>query len=138
MLEQEFPGLHAGYKISSPKSFNNNCLAWALGDKQRWWEKGRGCYWPDNELDDDTVAGWIRIFELSGYETSEGFDLEDGFERVAIFADRNGPTHVARQMDNGEWTSKLRKGNDTEHRTAHALEGDIYGTIIQVIRRRIK
>ncbi|MCI0637958.1 MAG: hypothetical protein L0Y72_23715 [Gemmataceae bacterium] len=38
------------------------------------------------------------------------------------------PTHAARQLPTGRWSSKLGPSEDIEH-DLHALEGEIYGTI---------
>lgn len=59
-----------------------------------------------------------------------------GFQKVAFFVGANGvPTHAARQLPSGLWTSKLGEWEDIEH-TLHALEGDIYGTVALLLKRR--
>ena len=50
--------------------------------------------------------------------------LEIGFEKVAIYSDAHGPQHVARQLPDGKWTSKLGQQVDVEHSTLSVLEGD--------------
>ena len=112
-------------------------MAWALDDKTRWWEKGRGCYWPDDNIPDDTVEGWIRIFEMSGYVKADSKEIESGFEK-AIYSNDEGPTHAARQTNEGQWTSILGWGHDIDHETADALEGKEYGSIVQVMKRRVQ
>jgi hypothetical protein len=58
-----------------------------------------------------------------------------GLEKVALYADANGcPTHVARQLPNGRWTSKLGELEDIEH-DLPALEGDLYGSVTLVLKR---
>ena len=42
-------------------------------------------------------------------------DPEPGLEKVAVFADETGPTHAARQLADGMWTSRLGRSEDTEH-----------------------
>src|SRR5438132_472849 len=49
--EESFPGLvSAGYRVSSPKDPNHNCMAYAAGDTSRKWDPARipvpGYYWP--------------------------------------------------------------------------------------------
>ncbi len=139
MLEESFPGLKSTkYRIASPVNFNNNCLGWALGDTNRWWEKGRGCYWPDEDIPDDAVEGWITVFEFSGYRKTDTSELEPGFEKVAICAKAGEPTHAARQMSSGRWTSKLGWGHDIEHDTLKSLEGLAYGTVAEILKRERK
>ena len=36
-------------------------------------------------------------------------------EKLAIYGDEHGFTHVARQLENGRWTSKLGEQWDIEH-----------------------
>jgi len=62
-------------------------------------------------------------------------DLEEGFERIAIFAILAQPTHAARQLENGRWTSKLGRAVDIEHEL-DALEGTDYGKVTQILKRR--
>lgn len=52
-----------------------------------------------------------------------------------LFADLAGmPTHAARQLHSGAWTSKLGNAEDIEHEL-HALEGEIYGTVVVIMNR---
>jgi hypothetical protein len=69
-----------------------------------------------------------------GFERCDDADWEPGVEKLAIFADASGPTHVARQLPNGMWTSKMGKMEDIEH-TLEGLSGGKYG-YVQVILRR--
>ncbi len=63
--------------------------------------------------------------------------LNFGFEKVALFVDAAGmPTHAARQVNSGAWTSKLGNSEDIEHEL-RALEGDIYGTVRLILKRRL-
>ncbi len=43
--------------------------------------------------------------------------------------------HVARQLKEGMWTSKLGPDEDIEHNTLDALEGELYGAVTQVLKR---
>jgi hypothetical protein len=66
---------------------------------------------------DDSVEAWIELFELHGYRRCDSADLEEGMEKIAIYADSNGEAlHVARQLSSGEWTSKIGKLEDIRHR----------------------
>lgn len=56
----------------------------------------------------------------------------------------NEISHVARQLPDGRWTSKLGPDEDIEHNDLHALEGDVgvyplcYGVVIRFMRRPIR
>lgn len=81
-----------------------------------------GYYWPEDIRADDTVDAWIQLFSLFNFEVCDDADLEDGMEKIAIYADLEGEaSHVARQLPSGEWTSKLNKLEDISHRTLDAL-----------------
>lgn len=139
-IEDLFPHLQAtGYEITSPPSTEYNCIAWAAHEDDRWWwpdPAGIG-YWPDNSRREENVGVFVQLFNTLGYAPCDIPELEPGFEKMAIFVNPNGvPTHVARQLSNGRWTSKLGKAEDIEH-SLEGLEGTAYGSVAQILRRPI-
>lgn len=138
-LEDDFPGLKGTEWKKTSDPANYNCIGWSLYDTRQWWQKiavpVRGYYWPPGIERDDTIESWIKVFELHGYRVCEEIESESGFEKVAIYVKDNEPQHVARQLSSGFWTSKLGADEDVEH-TPRGLEGDIYGFIEKVLRRR--
>lgn len=71
-----------------------------------------------------------------GYEKGDDFGLEIGIEKVAIFADENFlPTHAARQLEDGAWTSKLGEEEDIMHVQLDHVSGLVYGVPVLVMRR---
>ena len=70
-----------------------------------------------------------------GYEECANADLEDGFEKIAIFGKRGKFTHVARQRGDGMWTSKLGEGEDITHNRREDVGGGSYGTPIKFMCR---
>lgn len=138
-LEQYFPGLIEGsYKLTSPKDGAYNCVAWAVGDTSHFWYDVRikGYYWPPGVGSADTLEGWKRLFAVHGYSECTSSEVEQELEKIAIYVDTEGyPSHVARQTEIGEWTSKLGKGYDIRHKTLEALEGDEYGKVAVIMQR---
>jgi hypothetical protein len=140
-LESLFPGLHPGrFQITSPKSTVYNCIAWAAGDTDNWW-------WPDDDLDneaifwppgiarEETLAAFVAAFSTLGFVACDEEEYEPGYEKVALFAHVDGvPTHAARQLPAGRWSSKLGFLEDIEHEL-HDLSGSAYGTVVQVLKR---
>ena len=59
---------------------------------------------------------------MAGFEACANGVLTAGVEKIALFADERGFTHVARQLESGRWTSKLGSDCDIEHEL-EALEG---------------
>lgn len=121
-----------------------NCIAWAAGESHRhWWPPlhiGSFEYWPDGVPALETVLAFVQAFESIGYTRCDHTDLEDGVEKVAIFvSQRTGrPSHAARQLESGRWTSKLGVGIDIEHEELAAVGGEerlSYGDVVAILAR---
>jgi len=127
-LEADFPKLrNGGYRITSPHEVGYNCIAHALYDSRQFWQfmRGRtkGYFWPLNW--NNSLAAWMEVFRLHGFTPCESGELETETEKIAIYVrPSNSPTHVARQVESGKWTSKLGKDYDIEHDSLDLLEGD--------------
>ena len=133
-VENSFPNLKAGaYHATSPQSLDYNCMAWAAGDDGQWWWPDDDAFWPTTDRA-ATVAVFVKAFATLGYTPTESEHIEDGFERVALFAKDSRVTHAARQIPNGRWTSKLGYDVDIEH-DLRALDGPVYGRVVQIMRR---
>ena len=119
-----------------------NCIAWAAGDTRRWWEpdEDEDCYWLSDAPREYSLNSYINAFESIGFTRCDSFDLEPGFEKVAIFANETGPTHASKQLSDGQWSSKLGVFEDIQH-GLEALAGDDreeYGQIAQVLKRKME
>jgi hypothetical protein len=141
-LPGDFPNLSAAdHEITSAASRLYNCIAWAAGDTQRWWwpddpRIGYG-YWPPGVVREETLNAFIAAYRTLNYHPCSGPDLEKGFEKIALYVDLIGvPTHAARQLPNGYWTSKLGDFEDIEHKTLDCLNGQLYGSPVIYLRRR--
>lgn len=137
-IERVFPLLNStNYTITSCATVKYNCVAWAVGDISQWWETGpptKGYYWPPGVGHSDSPDEWAELFRLFGYIPSDNQDREKGFEKIAIYADDEGAQHVARQLQDGKWTSKLGDLSDVEHSNLMVLEGT-YGRVVCVLKR---
>jgi hypothetical protein len=133
-----FPGLRASsFLVTSPETRAYNCVAWAAGDTARWWwpdPESDACFWPPGVPAAETVDAFVAALATLGYAPCSGDDFEPGFEKVALFAADGVPTHVARQLAGGRWTSKLGRSEDIEH-DLHALGGDVYGAVVLILKR---
>lgn len=124
-LELRFPRLASShYEITSDATDRYNCLAWAIGDEDSWWApiEGDGISWPDDLPWEWTLETVQSVLATVGYEPCQDGDLVDGIEKVALYADEENVAHVARQLPDGRWTSKLGSDCDIEHEL-EALEG---------------
>ena len=140
-IERFFPNLSTSpYSITSPAEKGYNCIAWAAGDSNAWWEPDRlsTYFWPDSIPRVYTVDAYVKAFESLGFTRCQDACYEDGFEKVAIYVLSDGkPAHAARQLGSGVWTSKLGISEDIEHGKLEALEGPIYGIVAVVLKRQI-
>jgi len=74
---------------------------------------------------------------LLGWEVCDSVEVEAGYEKVAIYADIDGePQHVARQLEDGRWTSKLGDLEDIEHEMLEDVASHDYGEARLFMRRR--
>ena len=143
-LEKIFPDLAAaGYSPKSEKSGIYNCVAYAAGDETRKWEgyRGVGYYWPDGAKEGHSLEALTTAFEQLGYAVCSSDAPESGYEKVALYADKDGLwTDAAKQCEDGQWTSKLGNLEDIFHRTPQAVSGPdpAYGQVACFMRRKRK
>jgi hypothetical protein len=138
-LVELFPKLHEkGFDLTSPETPFYNCIAWAAGDTQRWWwpDPNDQYYWPPGIPRHETLQTFILLFKNLGYTICEDAEYEEAFDRVAIYVDdlTGKPTHAARQVSYGRWTSKLGSLVDIEH-DINGVSGRRYGSIAAIMKR---
>jgi len=100
-----------------------------------------GYYWPEGVERKVTVRTFEQVFGMHGYKVCENGVLEDGIEKIALYAksDPDGcvrPTHAARQLPDGRWTSKLGCLEDVIHEDTNGVSGPSYGDVICYFYRR--
>lgn len=137
-IQESFPGLRESeFHVTSPADTGYNCIAWAAGEVLRWWEPDPfdQYYWPDGAARSGTLDAFVQAFTTIGYERCESEQLEEHYEKAALFVDAAGsPTHAARQLRSGRWTSKLGQHVDIEH-DLRDLEGEKYGKVAVFLKR---
>jgi hypothetical protein len=149
-LEARFPSLvGARWESKSPFDRHYNCVGWAACDDNHWWWPGVlqpppavRVYWPPGISHEEDVEAFIQAFGTLGYELCNNGRWQLGYEKVAIYADRDlTPTHMARQRLFGGWTSKLGELEDIHHGRPEDVEcdtspfSDEYGKVIKFLRR---
>lgn len=137
---QEFPRLNPDNCIkTSEQTKSYNCFAWAAGQTDfRWEPDPYGMYyWPPSAPRALTLDAFVNAYREIGYELCQSDNLEVGFEKIAIYAsEASVPTHVARQLLDGKWTSKLGDFEDITHNTLNALNGPLYGEARLFMKRK--
>lgn len=136
---RDFPNLTSGNsRERSLESQDYNCIAWAASDTAKpWWPDDDG-YWPEgaNIPREVTLPAFIAAFQSIGYVVCDSGDLEMGVEKIAIYTSATGPTHAARQLSTGKWTSKLGLDVDIEHDSVSDVAGGLYGTVACFLKRK--
>jgi hypothetical protein len=142
-IPSKFENIRAeDFRCTSDRTHGYNCIAWAAGKTDSWWwpVDDPAAFWPLARLPigEERVEHFTAAFATEGYEICEDDRFELGFEKIAIFVDGDIPTHAARLLPSGLWTSKLGQGEDIEHTTLRALEGSEYGEARVFLKRRIR
>jgi hypothetical protein len=122
-----FPRLQAeNHEVTSPSSRRYNCIAWAAVDERRWWwpDPDVVAYWPTLAPSEVTIAAFVEAYSTLIYGACEDGEHEDRYEKVALYALEGTPTHAARQLIDGRWSSKLGRSVDIAH-TLDALDGPV-------------
>lgn len=133
----QFPGIAAaGFEHTSPKDELYNCIAWAAGDNTKWWWPN-GAWWPDSAPRERTIDAFVAAFSTLGYDACADGALEQGIEKIAIFAKGGVPTHASRQLPDGKWTTKAGKWVDLTHNALNGVDCATYGTAVAFMGRRI-
>jgi hypothetical protein len=151
-----FPRLrkNRNWRLRSPRSDTYQCIAYAgCRTDNKWWPVVHPQFvwpsdlprivpnlwglWPPTPVDYFT-----QRFARLGYEACSDRSFEFGYQKVAIYANDNGATHMARQRFFGRgWISKPGELEDIIHRDLSDIEGDMavnmmtYGQVSQVLRR---
>ncbi len=95
-----------------------------------------GKYWPEGVPFVETIDAFKQAYGTLGYEECASSRPEAGYQKIVIYADAMGvPTHAARQLEDGKWTSKLGKEWDISHHAPVGVTGIHYGDIAVFMRR---
>lgn len=138
---QDLPNLDPNnHVVTSPFSRRYNCIGWAAGSTAQWWWPVGRYYWPLNVPREETMEAFIRAYGTIGYIECEDASLEPSFEKIAIYAvqETGGtltPTHAAKQLPDGNWTSKLGPCEDIEHATLENVNCKTYGEPVAYLKR---
>jgi hypothetical protein len=141
--QQDFPNLHAGnHRDTSPPALTYNCIAWAASHDDEWWDPTTSAdpekkfYWPANVPRDYKLTSLIAAYVAVGFATCADGSLEDGSDKIAIYADGPEYTHAALQLETGKWSSKIGELEDIEHDTPDDLAGPAFGNVALYMKRQ--
>ena len=135
----EYPNINpTGYEWISEEDDNYNCVAWAAGiNDEIWQDAPPGYKWPASRRTQG-IESLVEVFENLGFEQCEDSSLEDGYDKVALYARNRLWGHAARQLSDGRWTSKLGvPGGDIVHATPECVTCLRYIDVHCIMRRPI-
>lgn len=137
----------ARWRVASPYDDAYQCIAWAAGrmDRQMWPTRN---YWWFSDLplveipQEASIDHFVQGFASLGYKPCQKRTFEFGYQKVAIFVNDVGVTHMARQHILGRgWLSKVGDWEDIVHAKLEDVEGDMsplayqYGRAVQLMKR---
>jgi hypothetical protein len=120
-----------------------NCIAFAAGDTNRWWEPpvdhvlDPGQYWPEGAPTGIDLDSCVKAYQRHGFERISRETMGDDFQTIALYAHRGGEmSHAARLNKDGSWLSKLGDLEDISHDYLASLEGDsAFGSVRLMMSR---
>jgi|SRR5713101_4102382 len=129
--------------VTSPVTKSYNCIAWAAtgsADAPWWWPIPASYYWPDGVSREVTIPAFLAAFATLGFVECDNGKLDSSFEKIALYGNRVPwgtiePTHAARQLPDGKWTSKLGVLEDITHNKDADVNGPIYGGVVHYMKR---
>lgn len=96
-------------------------------------------YWPTHVDRQETTTSFLQAFGTMGFSLCFDGTFEPGTEKIALYGKgpvgTEVPTHASRQLDSGEWTSKLGWYEDIQHQSSTDVEGPVYGRVLCYLSR---
>ena len=129
------------YQKTSEATEEYNCAAFAAYDEENeWWPAG-DYYWAFSKTDIPELENFLRYFQSKKYIVCKSESYEKGFEKVAIYTSSSCEVlHLARQDSLcpklGWWQSKMGSLEDIAHEKLADLEGEFYGKVKYILKRR--
>lgn len=124
------------FKLLSDFSFQYNCIAFAMGMTDRWVDHSNIAWhwWPPVEKG-ESVDHLIKAFQYFGFEEC-GLDdnIDDLYDKIAIYHVKKRWTHAARIVANGIYHSKFGESFDGRHSSGNVLQAQ-YGNVCMIMRR---
>ena len=77
----------------------------------------------------------VQVFDSLGYSVCDNAEKEAGYEKVAIYARSGRWEHATKQLEDGQWTSKLGEFEDITHPSPEDLTSELYGGVHCIMRR---
>jgi hypothetical protein len=130
-----FPHLGAEFEVLGPASKTYNCIAWTINVTDHW-------VWPGRKDQPATVSDFDTLYGQHGYRRVSGLNYQRvaGVEKIVLYGKSKAdgttePTHGARQLSDGSWSSKLGQLPLIRHLEPTDLDGSAYGVPVALYTR---
>ena len=135
-----FPNSQAEpFEITSRETGDYNCIGWAVGDSTKFYWPGPSefFFWPNEIPRNESLETFQLFFNSLVTKSVPTASWKRAFKK-SRFLKKNGlPTHAARQLADGFWTSKLDVLEDVKH-SLGAISGGFYGEIALFLRKNAR
>jgi len=136
-FKADFPALSdVTSKKTSEADQCYNCIAWAFSDNQRHWWPQKRSFWPFDYRGKTVKEAFNELFTSDGWQETSDSYYAPAFQKLALYELNGVPTHAARLLPSGLWTSKLGQNIDLAHHL-NDLEGPTYGAVSAIYRKPI-
>lgn len=143
MVVDHFPNMDINnVAIDDEDTPEYNCIGYAIGDTNKpWWPRGGEggfYYWPETEKDAEkySVSTFDHLLMTTGHGSiTDSEKPEEGYVKLALFTEGDKPTHLARQLADGEWSSKVGAGPLIRHGfDIHEMDNGVYGNVAKIYK----
>lgn len=126
----------AYFYLTSPCTYEYNCIAYAMGMQDRWvdhidipWH-----WWPP-VAKGSTVKHLIDAFRYFGFiECGMDDVIDELYDKVALYECNNEWSHAAKVVETGIYHSKFGASFDGRHSRGEVLEAQ-YGNVCVIMKR---
>jgi hypothetical protein len=125
-------------KKTSEATQQYNCIAWAFEDNTKKWWPSKRAYWPEKFDGMNAMEAFSFLFAKNGWVKTDNRLAAAGLKKIALYYNplTGEPTHAARLLENGFWTSKLGDHIDLSHELSE-LEGPEYGLVLAIFEKAV-
>lgn len=114
-----------------------NCIAWAMGTQMIWVDHNIavGHWWPEGIPREDSYVALAEAFRSVGFTDCKDSEMEEGYDKVALYGLNGHWLHASRIWDTGHEHSKFGCNHDGIH-PSNCFQGTMYGEIYMYMKRQ--
>lgn len=129
-------GTDGNFSVNSAETAVYNCIAWAMNVTNCWVDHNRiaGHWWPDGVERNLTPNALVHAFEAVGFELTDDYAPEFGFDKVILYKSGSCWTHASRIVSKGVEHSKFGSLWDAIH-SSNVFHGTVYGDAYACMKR---